>query len=140
MSVPLVNGRAYDYTQIQVLIGGVPVVSASAINYTESQEVTNNYGTGNRPVSVGLGVIETDASMEMDMADVEALRAESDSGSLLDLPFFDIIVVFGNPQNPKTHVLKNAKFKDDGVETSQGDTTVKRSFGLYISHILYTLA
>jgi hypothetical protein len=139
MALPLINGRAYDYTQIQILIGNVPIVSASSISYSETQEVTNNYGTGDRPVSVGLGAIEAEASIDIAMEDVEALRAESTNGSLLGLPFFDILVVFGNPQNPTTHVLKNAKFRTDGVEAAQGDTNLSRSFDLYISNIDYSL-
>lgn len=139
MAVPLINGRAYDYTQIQILIAGVPLVSAKSVNYSETQEVTNNFGTGQYPNSVGFGPIESEASVELAMSDVETLRAESPSGSLLGLPFFDIVVVFGNPQRPAAHVLKNAKFKTDGVEAAQGDTEIARSFDLYISHISYGL-
>jgi hypothetical protein len=139
MAVPLVNGRAYDYTQIQVLINGVPIVSAKSVNYSQTREITNNFGTGEYPNSVGLGVIESEASIEIPMNDVEVLRSESPDGSLLSLPFFDVIVVYGNPQRPVVHVLKNARFKTDGVEAAQGDTEISRSFDLYISHIVYEL-
>jgi hypothetical protein len=133
--IPLINGTAYDFSQIIVTILGVPVASVSSIEYSEEQEKTNNYGAGNRPVSRGAGAIEAKASIEISMNDVEAIRAVAPNGSLLQVPAFDITVFFGNLQNPVTHVLKNAEFINDGVESSQGDTDVKKKFDLVISHI-----
>ena len=137
MAVNLVNGNAYDFTQIQVSIGGVSIVSASAVNYTETQEKVNNYGQGNEPVSRGQGIIERTGSIDISMSDIQVLRAESANGSVLQLPPFDIIVVFGNPVNPTVHVLTECEFLDDGVETAQGDTEVKRTFNLIIGNIQY---
>lgn len=142
MALALINGRAYDYTQIIINILGVPIAGVSKITYTEEQEVKGNMGTGTRPVSVGLGAIEASGSLEISMNDVEAIRdvATTDplyQGSLLTLPFFDIIIVFGNVQKIVTHTLRNCKFKNDGVDTSQGDTDIKRTFDLFISDIKY---
>lgn len=137
MAVPLVNGQAFDYTQIIVSILGVPIVSVSSISYTEEQEKVNNMGTGNRPVSRGRGAIDASGSVEISMNDIEAIRDVAPSGSLLLIPAFDIVVVFGNPQNVQTHVLKNCEFTNDGVETTQGDTDIKRTFDLVISDIQY---
>ena len=47
MAAALVNGIAYDYTQIIVNILGLPVIGISSVNYTEEQEKTNNFGTMN---------------------------------------------------------------------------------------------
>ena len=133
---PLINGKAYDFSDIIVTILGVPVASVSAIKYKEEQEKKNNYGAGDRPVSRGKGAIEADASFDISMNDVEAIRAVALDGSLLKVPAFDIVVFFGNGANPVTHVLKNCEFLSDGVEVSQGDTDTKRSFDLVISHIV----
>lgn len=137
MAVPLINGRSYDYTQIIINVLGVPIVGVSSINYTEEQEKTNNFGTGNRPVSRGQGAIDASGSLEISMNDIEALREVATDGALLNLPAFDILVTFGNPQNVQTHTLKNVEFTNDGVETSQGDTQIKRTFDIVISHIKY---
>ena len=51
MAAPLINGRAYDFTEIVVTMLGGPVVSVKAITYTEEQEKANNFGQGNRPIS-----------------------------------------------------------------------------------------
>jgi hypothetical protein len=135
--IPLINGRAYDFTQITISLLGVPTLGISAINYTEEQEKVNNFGTGNRPVSRGQGPIDSGGSIEISMNDVEALRDTAPDGSLLKIPPFDITVVFGNPQKPVVHVLKNAEFTNDGVESTQGDTDLRRTFDLVISNVKY---
>jgi hypothetical protein len=138
MALPLINGRAYDYTQIIFPILGVPVSGVSKISYKEEQEVAGNKGTGEYDVSVGFGGINSSGSVEISMNDIESLRDVAPiRGSLLSLPFFDIPVIFGTIQGVQTHVLKNCKFKNDGVDTSQGDTDIKFTYDLYISHINY---
>jgi hypothetical protein len=138
MPQPLINGRAYDYSQITFIIEGVPVSGISKISYKEEQPVEGNKGAGEYDVSVGLGGISCSGSIEISMNDVEALRDVAPTrGSLLSLPFSDIICVFGNPQKVQTHTLKNTKFKNDGVDSSTGDTDIKMTFDIYISHIIY---
>ena len=137
MSVPLINGRAYDYTQIEAVVLGVSLAGISAINYTEEQEKVNNFGTGNRPVSRGHGAIDSSGSLDISMNEVEALRDAAPNGSLLQIPAFDVVVVFGNPQKPVTHVLKNVGFLNDGMESTQGDTDITRTFDIVISHVKY---
>lgn len=135
--IPLINGRAYDYTQILVKILGAPVASVSAITYTEEQTKENNFGAGSRPVSRGQGAINASGSITMSMNDVEAIRDASIDGSLLKIQPFDIQVSYLNAQKVVTHILKNCEFLDDGTEASQDDKDIKRSFGLVISHVKY---
>lgn len=137
MSVPLVNGRAYDFTQIQAVVLGVPLPSISSITYLEEQEKENNFGVGNRPVSRGQGAINANGTFDISMNDIEALRDAAPNGSLVQIPAFDIVVVFGNPQKPTTHVLKNVEFLDDGVEGATGDKDLKRSFAVVMSHVKF---
>lgn len=137
MATPLINGRAYDFAQIVVNMLGAPVIGVKAIEYTEEQEKTNNFGQGNRPVSRGAGAIDASASIEISMNDVEALRDIAAEGSLLNIPSFDITVTFLNAQKVVTHVLKNCEFTDDGVSGTQGDTDLSRSFSLVVSNIKY---
>jgi hypothetical protein len=137
MAIPLINGRAYDYAQIEVNILGVPVAGISAITYTEEQEKVNNFGAGSRPVSRGHGPINASGSVTIHMNDVEAIRDAAPLGSLLSIPSFDISVTFLNAQKVVTHVLKNVEFLNDGVEATQGDTNIERAFDLVISHVVY---
>lgn len=135
--IPLINGRAYDFTQILVKILGAPVASVSAISYTEEQAKENNFGAGSRPVSRGKGAINASGSITLSMNDIEAIRDVALDGSLLKIEPFDIQVSFLNAQKVVTHVLKNCEFLDDGTEASQDDKDIKRSFNLVISNVKY---
>jgi hypothetical protein len=132
---PLINGEAYDFAQILVNIAGVPIASVTSIEYGEEQEKKNNMGAGRRPVSRGRGTIQASASIEFSMTDVQALRAAAPNRSLNAIAAFDVVVVFGNPQSPTKHTLKNAEFTTDKVSGSLDDTDLLTSFDLIISHI-----
>jgi len=133
----LINGRAYDYTQIIITVLDVPLSGVKSINYTAEQPKENNMGTGNKPVSRGRGAINPSGSLEISMNDIEAIRDVAPQGNLLLIEPFDIIVTFGNPQKVVNHVLKDVEFTNDGVETTQGDTDIARTFDIVISDIEY---
>ena len=135
MAAPLVNGIAFDFVQLTPLFLGVPLVSMSSITYEEVQEKVNNFGIGNRPVSRGRGAIDAIGSMELSMNDIEAIRDVAPGGSLLLLPASDFVLVFGNPQNVQTHILKNLEFTNDGVTGTQGDTDLKLTLNFVISNV-----
>jgi hypothetical protein len=137
LAPPLINGRAYDFASVTVIIGGVPFRGISAINYTEEQEKANNFGTGNSPVSRGRGAVDTSVSIDISMSEIEKIRDSAPEGRLLNLEPFDIIVTHGNPQRPVSHTIKNCEFTNDGVEGSQGDTDLTKSFELVASHVKY---
>lgn len=136
-STPLINGRAYDFAQIVANVLGVPLMGISSITYGEEQEKTNNFGAGKWAVSRGHGAVDASASFDIHMNDVEVMRDAAPNGRLLDIPPFDITVTFLNKNKVVTHTLKNCEFTTDGVEGSQGDTQLVRSFDLVCSHIEY---
>ena len=137
MAAVLVNGQAFSYVQITPLFLGVPLVSMTSITYEETQEKVNNFGTGNRPVSRGRAAIDANGSMELSMNDIEALREAAPKGSLLAIPASNFVLVFGNPQNVQTHVLKNLEFTNDGGSGTQGDTDLKLTLNFVISDVQY---
>lgn len=137
MAVPLVNGEAFSFVQITPLFLGVPLVSMTSITYEEVQEKVDNLGTGNRPVSRGRAAIVATGSMELSMNDIEAMREVAPNGSLLAIPASDFILIFGNPQNVQTHVLKNLEFTNDGGAGTQGDTDLKLTLNFIISDVQY---
>lgn len=135
LNTPLINGRAYEFASIVIQMLGAPVISATAISYNEEQEKSNNFGAQTRPVSRGHGAIEASASVTIGQNDVEAMRNIAPDGSLLKIGAFDIVVTFLNESQPVTHILKNAEFKNDGIDISEGDMDSQFSFELVISHI-----
>jgi hypothetical protein len=135
MSVVLINGRAYDHTQIQIIYLGVPLPSVTTIDYGEEQDKANNFGTGNRPVSRGRSAIDSTGSIELSMNDIEAIRDAAPNGSLLQIPPADLLVVFINPQKPVTHTIKNLEWTTDKPSSSQGDTDIKANLDFVASNV-----
>jgi len=139
MAVPLVNGRAYDYVSITMLILNIPVVGVTAINYEETQDKVNNFGTGNNAVSRGHGAKDGTGSFDISMNETEAIRAAASSRSLLDIPLFDVILVFANAGSVvRTHVIKNVEFTNDPGGGAQGDTDLVGTFNIVFSHVVRT--
>jgi len=137
MGIPLINGRAYDYTQLLPIFLGAALPSMSSITYEETQDKENNFGIGNRPASRGHGAINATGTMELSQNDIEALRDAAPNGSLLQIPASDFQLTFGHPTNVQTHILKNLEFTTDGGGGTQGDTDLKMTLNFTISHVEY---
>jgi hypothetical protein len=135
---PLVNGTAYSWSQITVNILGIPVAGVTGVSYTEEQEMQDNYGAGNRPVSRGYGNITTEGSITLHMEEVEALQAAVSTGRLQDIPEFDIVVAF-LPEGGviTTHTLKNCRFKTNGRDLEQNQMAIEVEIDLQIAQILW---
>lgn len=139
MNQPLINGVAYSWSQIRMNILGVEVAGVTEINYSDDQEMQNNYGGGNQPVSRGYGQITYEASISMHMEEVEAITAVAPNRRLQDIPEFDIPVLFV-PENGGvivTHVLKNWRFKNNRRANSRGDMENVVELQGLISHIIW---
>ena len=136
MAVELINGNSYTWQAVVVNILGQPLFSIKSINYEVSQEKTNNYGAGNLPVSRGRGAKEFSASMELAMDELVPLR-NAVGGSLVDIPAFDITITYVNGAKTVTDVLKACEFVNDGIDASQGDGELVRSFDLMPANIIF---
>lgn len=136
MALPLINGTAYSWSQIELRLFNTVVNGITAIQYEDDQVIEDNKGAGNRPVSRGYGSIECKGSITLEMGEVEALQAASPTGRLQDIPEFDIPVSF-LPQGGviRNHILHNCRFKKNMRDTKTGDTNIPVELPLIISHI-----
>jgi hypothetical protein len=117
---PLINGQAYSYADIIVSVLGVPVAGITAVEYSQNQEITENYGAGRYPVSRGLGKIEHEAKIN----------------NLQNVPEFDIEVNYvPEGSTPRTDVIRNCRFKNTIGGASEGDSNVIADLELAVSHI-----
>lgn len=134
--IPLINGEAYSWGQVVCNILGVPVAGITSIEYGDNQEMTDNYGAGNFPVSRGFGKYAAEAKVTLHMEEVEAIMNANAIGRLQEIPEFDIIVSF-IPENgiERTHKIKNCRFKNNKRPMKTGDTSVEVELDLITSHI-----
>ena len=137
MAQPLINGEAYSWSQITLNLFGAPVAGVTAIKYEEKQEMENNYGAGNHPVSRGYGKIEPTASVTLTANETEALIAAVPSGRLQDIPEFDVTVSYIPKGTARIvhHTLHNCRFTNNSRDTKSGDTMIETELEMIISHI-----
>ena len=133
----LINGVVHSWSNLSVNINGVPVTGINKISYKDNQTIENIYGAGQKPVGRGYGKIEPTATIGLERGEVEAIRASSPTGRLQDIAPFDIIVQFipVNGQKLVTHTIRDAQFKDDGVDIKEGDTSNFTDFELVVGSI-----
>lgn len=136
MATPLINGEAYNWSQIALVILGVRVAGITAISYSDEQAMEDYFGAGTRPVSRGYGNITSQGSITLYAEEVERLQDVAPNGRIQDIAEFDIPVTF-IPKNgiPRTHTLRNCRFKNNGRDVSQGDMSIEIELPLQVSHI-----
>ena len=138
MALPLINGRTYDYASIIVNIMSVPVAGISAIEYSDEQEVEDNYGAGTMPVNRGFGKYKAMAKLTLYMEEVEAITSLAVGGRLQNIPEFDIVVAYVNSGNlPVVHKIRNCRFKSNNRKSKSGDTKIEVELDLICSHITW---
>ena len=134
--IPLINGTSYTWGDIVCTIAGVPVTGITAIDYSDSQEVQNNYGAGRHPVSRGKGRITPSAKITLKMEEVLAIQSQSLNRRLQDLAAFDIIVTY-LPANGMIvqDVIHRCQFKDNKRTWKEGDMDQSVEFELLPAYI-----
>ncbi|MGI6718981.1 MAG: hypothetical protein ACOX4D_07620 [Bacteroidales bacterium] len=135
--IPLINGVQPSWANLEVNIGGFPIVGITKITYSDKETMNNIYGLGQHPVARGYGNIESTCSITLLRSTVERLRHMSLTGRLQDIKPFDIVVCFIpiNGSRLIIHKIRNCQFLGDGLEISQGDTKNEQTFEILPSHI-----
>ncbi len=134
----LVNGVSYAWVDINFVLFGVPVTGISKIMYKKKQNKENLYGAGALPTSRGMGNIEFEASIEIYSEVMRRIIEAAPNKDLLSIPPFDIPVVYGSSRTaPVKDVLKMVEFTESGIDSSQGDTSIKVTMPLIIGDVLF---
>lgn len=132
----LINGKSYDWQQIQVVILGVPIVGITALDYSDSSTMENIYGAGRFPVSRGYGKYEAMATITMLMEELENITSIAPNRRIQDIPEFNITVAYVDTENiVRNHTIRNCRFKGNNRKTASGDTSIPVELELVTSHI-----
>lgn len=138
LSIPLINGVEYTHADIVLQILGVPVVGVTAINYKDMQQVENNYGTGQLPMSVGFGAVTFEASITLSMKEVQRLSNAAPNGRIQNFPFFDIRVNYVTEAGDfVSHKLKKCRFKGRNPNSQTNNNIIEEQLELNIVDIDY---
>lgn len=137
----LINGRAYDWSMIEVNFGFASSSEAihgiKAIKWEKKRKIENNYGIGSHPISRGFGNWTHTASIELDYATQVMFQEASPDGTLMGLGEFDLIIHFAHPDDGRTvtTTLSKCIFSEDGMEAKQDDTDLTKEFDLNPGYI-----
>jgi hypothetical protein len=136
---PMINGIAYSWSQIEIQLSNIKqtLVGVKKIEYSDEQEIQMNFGAGNMPVSRGHGRVTAEATIELSMEDVEAIRAQIPSGRLNDLNEFDVIVSYLHPDKAKivTHTIKHCVFNTNNSGSEEGGMEITSELPLNPAYI-----
>jgi hypothetical protein len=136
---PLINGIEYTHADIVLLIGLTPYIGVTAIDYSDPQEITPNFSTGNKPTSVGIGKMEPQGSITMTLGAVEALIAGAPNRRLQNIPFFDVRVNYFSSAGGifVSHRLVNCLFKGRNPNSAVDNSQIEETLELFVSDIQY---
>ena len=115
MSQALINGVEYSLKDLRIQWMGQVVPSVSELNYDYSQEVKENYGASEEPVSVSVGEKKYSGDITIGQKDLLAMEAASKKSGYQDLTgFFSDITIVALPNNGNpgfTHILEKVRIK-----------------------------
>jgi len=132
----LINGVNYSWSNITLVLFGIPVVGITKIEYKKKQKKEDNYGLGAEPISRGYGNSEYEAKITLYKDEWNKIIAAAPTRDPLAIPFFDIQVSFGGSRvTASLDVLNACEFLEDPFTIGQGDTKVMIELPLAIAGI-----
>ena len=135
-TVPLINGKAYDWGSISILLAGGKVVGATEITYGDEVEKENGYGVGQMPIDRGEGnYTPTPPTITLRAAENEAIIDKSPNRRITDFGVFDVHVQYLVGTIKKTHILRNCEFTGNSRSVNQGDKIINVQHTLICSHV-----
>ncbi len=87
--------REHEWSDVNVILAGRPVIGIRGVSYTSSQEKEALYGKGNKPHAMQRGNKSYSGSIRLLQSELEALERAA-GGDALDATF-NVVVAYGNP-------------------------------------------
>jgi hypothetical protein len=75
LAVPIINGQRYDFTSVQIMVNGVPIVgrAPSSINYSDTLEPGVVRGGSALPLGLTRGEYSAEATLELPKEESDTL-------------------------------------------------------------------
>jgi len=122
-----INGREYEWADISIVFGGVPIAGFREIKYKRTREKEAMFAKGRKAQSIQSGNESVTGSMKFTQSQMEALELAT-GGNILTARV-DIVVSYGAETNVtsvagtaiSTDVIIGAEFTEYEKGMSQGD-------------------
>lgn len=135
-SLTLINGTSYGWSNLTLVLFGIPVTGITKISWKRKQKKENNYGWGVEPIGRGYGNKEYEGSMDIYQDELLKIIAAAPNKNALDIPMFDIQIVYGGSKVlAQKDVLRACEFTEEGLEAAQNDTKLIVTLPLVIGAV-----
>lgn len=122
-----INGREYEWADISLILGGVPIIGFRVINYKRAREKEAMFAKGRKAHSIQSGNELVTGNITFTQSQLEALEMAT-GGNVLEAKF-DIVVSYGAELNvtsvtsavTSTDIIIGAEFTEYEKGMSQGD-------------------
>ena len=139
--IPMINGKQEEWADITVNILGVPFITVTSIEYSDSQEMKNVYGAGNRVVGRVYGQFNPMVKLKMLSKELSSIQKVAVGGVIQNIPEFNIIVTYIDPAYaPVVHKIRNCRFMSNGRTSQRGDGEIEVELEMICSHIEFEAA
>lgn len=138
----LINGKAYEFTDIRVNLLGATVRGITAINYDSPRNKSNHHGSNKEPVSRTRGVEQPEGSITLEMKEVKDIEnALGPDQKLTDIAPFPITVTYSpDGQQLVTDILEGVEFLNNPRDTSDGGGRITVQLNILPANIRYNVA
>lgn len=121
------NSEEFGWNDHQMVMLGRNVMGIRKIMYKESQEKTNVYGAGKKPIARTRSQKTYEASVTVLLSELVALIKSNGGKSVLDIPPFDIVSSFAPTDIAAVHTnrLVYCEFTSVEVSLEQGDQEIE---------------
>jgi|SRR5581483_4073884 len=135
----LINGLNYSWGDINVMLfGNIPLIGIQSINYSEDQDMENNYGANNFPIGQGVGQFKYAGDIELYKEEIASIIDLAPQNKIQLIPAFDIKVVYGNEsQALKVDTLISCRFMNNPFASKAGDKKMVNKIKLLIGNIVW---
>lgn len=122
-----INGKAYDWTSVNVAIGTSLFYGITNITFSEKQDVKPIYNDGIFPIGYGYGKISVGISITIEMEELRILLMASNEESIYNLPPLPLTIAFIDDFDdmntiPFTYIINNVKFTSSSSNMSQNSS------------------
>ena len=117
-----INGREYEWADIELVIAGVPVTGFRGIKYGPKQEKEALHAKGSQPLSIQHGNITYEGEFVLTQSAARALNLAA-KGNLLNIRSAVAVVSYGNPTDGEvmeTDTLMGISFTENIRDWKQG--------------------
>lgn len=122
-----INGREYEWADISLVVGGVPLSGFRKVSYKRAREKEPLFAKGRKAHSIQSGNETVTGSITFTQSTLEALELET-GGNILEAKV-DVIISYGAELNAEsvastaisTDVIKGVEFTEYEKGMSQGD-------------------